>query len=82
MKSQKLKKATFECEVNHVRAQGVWLKDQKPIREVDLHSGRVRFIDDGLRRGIMINDSLMCDIGEYEYRVDQGEGPGRNSIVI
>ena len=61
--------AFFECEVSAEHVEGTWYKDQKEIREVDILSGRIKFIEDGFRRKILINNCMLSDIGEYEFRV-------------
>jgi len=57
----------FENYYKHV--EGNWYKDRKEIREVDILSNRIKFIEDGFRRKILIKNCMLSDIGEYEFRV-------------
>ena len=63
----------FECKLNKVPESVTWLKDGEPLSEDD---PRVKFVNDGKKQFLIIENAKLSDIGNYTIKVNDAESSG------
>ena len=60
----------FECTLNKEPKRVQWFKDGEPLSEDD---PRIKFIDDGKKQFLIIDNAQLSDIGNYTIKVDDAD---------
>jgi hypothetical protein len=60
----------FECTLNKQPKSVQWLKDGEPLSEDD---PRIKFVNDGTKQFLIIDNAQLSDIGNYSIKVDDAD---------